>query len=68
MRKEEKKTEKKTEYVTRVGMTVLTAILIALFLWIMALVGKIQGTARVINYAGLVRGETQRMIKLENVA
>lgn len=32
----------------------------------MALVGKIQGTARVINYAGLVRGETQRMIKLEN--
>ena len=66
MRKEEKKTEKKTEYVTRVGMTVLTAILIVLFLWIMALVGKIQGTARVVNYAGLVRGETQRMIKLEN--
>ena len=66
MRKEEKKKGKKTEYVIRVGMTVLTAILIALFLWIMALVGKIQGTARVINYAGLVRGETQRMIKLEN--
>ena len=46
-------------------MTVLTAILIALFLWIMALVGKIQGTARVINYAGLVRGATQRLVKLE---
>ena len=66
MRREKRKTEKKAEYVIRVGMTVLTAILIALFLWIMALVGKIQGTARVINYAGLVRGETQRMIKLEN--
>lgn len=66
MRRGKRKTEKKAEYITRAGMTVLTAILIALFLWIMALVGKIQGTARVINYAGLVRGETQRMIKLEN--
>ena len=30
------------------------------------LVGKIQGTARVVNYAGLVRGKTQRIVKLEN--
>ena len=37
MRREKRKTEKKAEYVTRVGMTVLTAILIALFLWIMHL-------------------------------
>lgn len=58
--------KKKTEYITRAGMTVLTAVLIALFLWIMVLVGKIQGTARVVNYAGLVRGGTQRMVKLEN--
>ena len=29
------------------------------------LVSRIQGTARVVNYAGLVRGETQRIIKLE---
>ena len=34
-------------------MTVLTVILIALFLTIMVLVSKIQGTARVVNYAGL---------------
>lgn len=61
-----KKTGKKTEFITRALMTVLTAILIALFLWIMVLVGKIQGTARVVNYAGLVRGGTQRMIKLED--
>ena len=32
----------------------------------MLLVGQIQGTARVVNYAGLVRGKTQRIIKLEN--
>ena len=32
--------------------------------FIMMLVSRIQGTARV-NYAGLVRGETQRIIKLE---
>lgn len=29
------------------------------------LVGKIQGTARVVNYAGLVRGKTQLIVKLE---
>ena len=29
------------------------------------LVGKIQGTARVVNYAALVRGKTQRIVKLE---
>ena len=44
---------------------VLTTILIVLFLVIMSMVGKIQGTARVVNYAGLVRGGTQRMVKLE---
>ncbi len=57
--------EKKLTYFCRVAMMVLTTILIVLFLVIMAMVGKIQGTARVINYAGLVRGGTQRMVKLE---
>ena len=49
-------------------MTVLTIILIILFFCIMSMVEKIQGTARVVNYAGLVRGKkkTQRIIKLEN--
>lgn len=28
-------------------------------------VKNIQGTARIVNYAGLVRGGTQRLIKLE---
>lgn len=47
-------------------MMLLTVILIALFLTIMILVSKIQGTARVVNYADLVRGKTQQIIKLED--
>ena len=43
----------------------LTAILISLFFGVLVLVGKIQGTARVVNYAGLVRGKTQLIVKLE---
>ena len=58
--------DKKISKITRGLMTVLTVILIALFLTIMVLVSKILGTARVVNYAGLVRGKTQRIIKLEN--
>ena len=57
--------DKKLTYFLRAAMIVLTTILIVLFLVIMSMVGKIQGTARVVNYAGLVRGGTQRMVKLE---
>lgn len=57
---------KKISKITRGLMMLLTVILIALFLTIMVLVSKIQGTARVVNYAGLVRGKTQRIIKLED--
>ena len=47
----------KASFVSRVGMTVLTVVLIILFFFIMMLVSRIQGTARVVNYAGLVRGD-----------
>ena len=47
-------------------MTVLTSILIVLILIIILMVSRIQGTARVVNYAGLVRGKTQQIIKLED--
>ena len=57
---------KKLSYITRSCMILLTTVLIILFFCIMLLVGQIQGTARVVNYAGLVRGKTQRIIKLEN--
>ena len=58
--------DKRISKITKGLMTLLTVILIALFLTIMVLVSKIQGTARVVNYAGLVRGKTQRIIKLED--
>lgn len=57
---------KKTSYITRGAMILLTTILIILFFCIMLLVSQIQGTARIVNYAGLVRGKTQRIIKLED--
>lgn len=43
----------------------LLIILIVLVAIMMVLIGKLQGTARVINYTGLVRGATQREVKLE---
>ena len=40
-------------------------VLFALILVMINFVNDIQGTVRVVNYAGLVRGATQRMVKLE---
>lgn len=57
---------KKISYIFRLLMSVFTLILIMLFFFIMSMVSRIQGTARVVNYAGLVRGCTQRIIKLED--
>ncbi len=45
--------------------SILIVILIALVSTMMVQIEQIQGTARVINYAGLVRGATQRLVKLE---
>lgn len=47
------------------GIGALSVVLAALIVFMMVLVSGIQGTARVVNYAGLVRGKTQRIIKLE---
>lgn len=40
-------------------------VLIVFVVFMMLDIGRLQGTARVINYAGLVRGATQRLVKLE---
>ena len=56
----------KSSQISRVLMIVLTVVLIFLFFDIMSLVADIQGTARVVNYAGLVRGTTQRIVKMED--
>ena len=53
-----KEKEKKITRILRIFMMLLTCILIALFFGIMILVSDMQGTARVVNYAGLVRGKT----------
>ena len=45
--------------------SVLIFILSALVIAMMVQINSLQGTARVINYAGLVRGATQREVKLE---
>ena len=50
----------------RIGIGILTVLLVVFIVILMQLVSNIQGTARVVNYAGLIRGETQRIIKLEN--
>ncbi len=61
-----KPTTRKSNYLIRILMSTLTIVLIVLFLDIMSLVVDIQGTARAVNYAGLVRGTTQRIVKLED--
>ena len=43
----------------------LVLILVILVALMMVEIGNLKGTARVINYAGLVRGDTQRAVKLE---
>lgn len=53
---------KKASRAVRLLMMVLTAVLIFFFINVMLLVSDIQGTARVVNYAGLVRGTTQRSL------
>lgn len=45
--------------------SVLVIILIFLVIMMMISVSRIQGMARVVNYAGIVRGATQRLVKLE---
>ena len=55
----------KFQHIIQLFTVLLTAILISLFFAVLVLVGKIQGTARVVNYAGLVRGKTQLIVKLE---
>ena len=39
--------------------------MVILVIFMMIQIDRLKGTARVINYAGLVRGATQREVKLE---
>lgn len=51
--------------VQTVGKSVLILLMVVLVGAMMLQIERLQGTARVINYAGLVRGATQREVKLE---
>ena len=61
----EKKGKKKKSNVIQVCIGILAVILAVLIVVMMGIVSSIQGTARIVNYAGLVRGKTQRIVKLE---
>ena len=64
MEKEEQ-SYKKSKNIIWIIQSCLILILIVLIIFIMVNISRLQGTARVINYAGLVRGDTQREVKLE---
>ena len=56
---------KKSRNIIGVTQSVLIFVLVVLVVIMMIQIDRLQGTARVINYAGLVRGATQREVKLE---
>ena len=57
--------KKKSKNIIGIIQSFLILILVVLIIFMMIQISRLQGTARVINYAGLVRGATQREIKLE---
>ncbi len=63
MKAEQRKHRNRT--IERFIQGLLMIVLIVLTTFMMIDVNKIQGNARVINYAGIIRGATQREIKLE---
>lgn len=62
---EEQREDKRFGAVLTLIHSILIVILIILVVIMMIQINIMQGTARVINYTGLVRGATQRLIKLE---
>ena len=63
--KESKKQSEKQRQIVPVIQSGLILILVVFVIFMMVQIQRLQGTARVINYAGLVRGATQREVKLE---
>lgn len=50
--------KKKSTGIVNAAIGALAVVLAILIVWMMNLVSGIQGNARIINYAGLVRGKT----------
>ena len=59
------RSDKKSKNIIGIIQSCLILVLVILIIFMMIQISRLQGTARVINYAGLVRGATQREIKLE---
>ena len=62
---QEVQSDKKSKNIIGIVQSCLILILVVLIICMMIQISRLQGTARVINYAGLVRGTTQREVKLE---
>ena len=52
--------DRKNKNIIGMMQSCLILILVVLIIMIMVQITRLQGTARVINYAGLVRGDTQQ--------
>lgn len=61
----EDKKRKKQNLLEWVMESILLVLLLFLVFMMIYLVNILQGNARVVNYAGIVRGATQRLVKLE---
>lgn len=59
------KKKKKARMVFKIIQSCLIPVLIALVVVMFIQIDKLQGTAKVVNYAGIVRGASQRLVKLE---
>ena len=58
---QEVQSDKKSKNIIGIVQSCLILILVVLIIYMMVQISRLQGTARVINYAGLVRGATQRL-------
>lgn len=65
MQEQEREEPKRFRTILMVLQSCLICVLVVLVACMMVQINKLQGTAKVINYAGLVRGATQRLVKLE---
>ena len=65
MLNQEVQSDKKSKNIIGIIQSCLILVLVLLIIFMMIQISWLQGTARVINYAGLVRGATQREVKLE---
>lgn len=56
---------RKFKFLSNILQSMLVIVMITLVLLMIQSIKNIQGNARVVNYAGIVRGTTQRLVKLE---